>query len=355
MGHNLVVYYEENRLKGSAADANLISGAHIKKIPSVSIAYFVQVIKQIRKARAANDRVTVYVHDSGFIGLIICAICTWGKRSGDKVIFDYHDSLEWELYHHSRKVTWPGWIGVSMVTTMRLACKYFLKNFISVDLIVGISNSQIEQLKNRFGIRAGKELVIPNTRNRVDVEAGREGPAAILWIGNISQGRRFELAFDLQARLNAKFKNFQVQIIIAGKRYNHSAESSIKAGHVIELGAFNSDMDIVSMTKKWKTIGIFFGWDDPHKTEINAISSVNKIYSYVNTVTPFLLPADQINMIESLGIPQAFLFKSNEECAQKFEWISNNYLLAQKMVMKIKHEAIWDAGLLDILEAEFDS
>ena len=122
---------------------------------------------------------------------------------------------------------------------------------------------------------------------------------------------------------------------------------------MIELGGFKSDADIAKLTTSWKSIGVFFGWDDCNETKINAISSVNKVYSYVNTLTPFLLPSSQVAMIESLSIPSELVFEMVEDMAEKFNWIAENYEKAQQIVAGIKGIAPWDADVTAMLEKEF--
>lgn len=352
-GHDLTVYYESDRLVGTEGNHTFAHGAKVARMPSISRSYFWEIIKEIRRNKTEHNRLTIYVHDSGFIGLIICFLATILKRRGDRIIFDYHDLLEWELHYQSSKFVKSDWARRVLVAMARYIFKWFMRFFIRLDRIIGISMGQIDLLEGRFGIQAAELLAAPNTRIKLSGSFERAGQPAILWVGNVSKGRRFDWAYELQDALKKQNSGDKTKIIVVGKRLNKAADDIIDNERVIELGGFKNDTDIARLCIPWKSVGVFFGWDDHNKTKINEISSVNKIYSYINTVTPFLIPSSQINMIESLSIPPKFVFETIEDMAEKFNWIAENYEYAQQTVANIKKTAPWDADVTAMLKKEF--
>lgn len=352
-GHDLTVYYEADRLVSSGSEKHFDHAAKVEKMPVISWGYFKAVLDAIRRAKTQDDRLTVYVHDSGFIGLIICTLASLVKRRGDRIIMDYHDSLEWELFYQSGKFFRNRRLRSILVAMVRYFFKLVLSFFIRIDVIIGISEGQVVQLKDRFGISAKNTLAAPNTRHRLEGNFHREGPEAILWVGNVSKGRRFEDTYKLREKLAAKPIDLPAKIAVVGKRLNQGADAVVDEDLVIELGGFKTDADIAKLTSDWKTVGVFFGWDDPQGSGINAISSVNKIFSYINTLTPFLIAANQTNMIESLNIPREFIFDDLDNMAARFNWISLNYSTAVSLVTRLKASTPWDSDVVSMLESEF--
>lgn len=352
-GHDLTVYYEGGRLVSTGGDQCFAHGAAIKRMPSISWTYFSAIIREIRLNKVEHGLVTTYVHDSGFIGLIICAIASLMKRRGDRIIFDYHDSLEWELFYQSSKFVKRNSLRRILVKIVRYFFKFVLRFVIRIDMIVGISEGQVVLLRDRFGVSAPSSLTTPNTRERIDGDFVRNGPPAILWVGNVSKGRRFDWAYRLQECLANSPHNLSTDIVLVGKRLNKTADEVVDDSRVLELGGFKTDADIVQLTGDWKTVGVFFGWDDVLNTGLNEISSVNKVYSYINTLTPFLIPGNQVSMIKRLSVPAEFIFNSVDDMAARFRWIAENYELAQEIVARIKADATWDADVVSMLENEF--
>lgn len=348
-GHDLTVYYEADRLVSGGA----VSGVKITELPRISKAYFKQVINEIKAHKTNQDHLVIYVHDSGFIGLIICLMASFLKRKDDQIIFDYHDLLEWELYYQSSRVTRWKPIKKILVTLVRLFFKLVLSWVIRLDMLIGISSGQVNLLRDRFGLEARNIQIAPNTRKKLVGSFERRGPTAILWVGNVSKGRRFEDTYALQAMLKGDRFDLIVKIAVVGKRLNAAADDVVNDALVTELGGFKADTDIAQLTEHLQTVGVFFGWDDNYKTGINTISSVNKIYSYINTQTPFLLPDNQTNMIETLKIPDVFIFRTPEDMADRFRWIAENYAQAQILVKNLKAQAVWDADVVATLEEAF--
>lgn len=352
-GNDLTVFFEDQRLIETDCRSSFVYPAQIVKTTGISFGYFKMVFNEIRRTKPETQALTIYVHDSGFIGLIICIIASVLKRPGDRLIMDYHDSLEWELHFQSAKFINIERIRIILVALVRYLFKTVLQFIIRIDLIVGISELQIVQLRERFGVRADNNLPIPNTRIKLSENYVRRGPSAILWVGNVSNGRRFEQCYELRDKLkrdqNAPFE----KILFIGKCLNDKSKDLILQDSVLELGGFKSDSDIATLTLQWKAIGVFFGWDDAHGSGLNEISSVNKVYSYINTNTPFLIPNNQLNMIRKLQIPSEFIFDDLEEMAQRFKWISENYRTASNLVTSLKDAAVWDADVFVMLKSEF--
>lgn len=352
-GHDLTVYYEADRLVSTGAAQSFAHRAAIERMPGISRAYFLTIFQEIRRNKAEHERLTIYVHDGGFIGLLICLIASMLKRRGDRIIFDYHDFLEWELHYQSGKFVKNTALRRVLVTIVRYFFKFVLRFVIRIDVMVGISDRQIVQLSDRFGISNCTKLAIPNTSEQLKGDLKRNGPPAILWVGNVSKGRRFDWAYGLQQKVAEAPHNLPARIVVVGKRLNKAADDIVDDSVVVELGGFKTDADIARLTQDWSTVGVFFGWDDVLNTGINAISSVNKVYSYINTLSPFLIPANQSSMIASLCIPSEFIFESDDDMASKFVWIADNYEAAQRIVVRIKAGASWDADVVAMLEKEF--
>lgn len=349
---NVSVFYESGKILTGANDQTFFRKIELETMPRVSWRLIYFVARAVKRASGEKKTNNYYIHDSGFIGLILCALVSLFKRHSDKIIFDYHDCLEWELYHHSSKFIKSPFFRRIFVSFLRLFFATFLSRFVKINLLVGISDGQIRQLNEHFNITSERNLAIPNTRQRLDGEFRRRGDLAILWVGNVSMGRSFERAQSLQKAMS---DTQTCKILLIGKYLNRTARTCLHNAQIVECGPFSSDLDIVNLTSTWRTVGVFFGWDDPELTNINSISSVNKIYSYINTVTPFLMPVNQLNMIESLKIPQQFIFENDDDLKMKLLWISQNYEIAQNYVGEIKKITIWENTVRRMLKAELIS
>lgn len=237
----------------------------------------------------------VYIHASAIEGLLYAKSV---RQVNDcvKIIFDYHDSLPYELYYQMRKrkidflypILWP--IYRSHIGTYKQL----------IDGVVGISDNQLADLTKWLG-RNVQSLVVPNVGTlHPSLLAGRDAPdktLSFVWVGQVMRGRDLEkLAFSIRdLSLYHKLHVFGVVLDTA-------VEDTVRdiLGNRVEFHGPFKDTTSLGENLPDKAVGVFWGWDDPVGTNINGITSPNKFYNYLDLIIPVIIDKKMINLAEIL-------------------------------------------------------
>lgn len=299
----------------------------------------------------------IYIHDSGLLGLFIAEILKKSSPSVKKIIFDYHDLIQWEIYYQTKKIatnsTASKYIGKLILNIILL---FFSRKKITIDGLVGISRSQIDNFFNLFKCCDGVPfIVVPNTRRRIEYsyenKMYNDKLADFLWVGNIVNGR--DLSSTIQY-LDQLIKKYDFKFYIFGR--NNSSEVFRlleERSYCKYIGEFLSDYELFQFIHNKKVIALFFGWDDKFNVGINKIASPNKVYSYLNFGAPVLLK-NNVN-------PQDFKKFNEIGCAfdnfldfeDSYLHISNNYGRYKLEFYKLRNNFIWDEDLNFVLKNFF--
>lgn len=227
----------------------------------------------------------VYIHSSGIEGLIIAKMVKC-ENPEIIVIFDYHDSLSYELYYQLKKIK----LGWTFKYFWKIYKKFLRHLSAHVDGVVGISNTQVEQFKNTAS-REIYTVVVPNIRLFDEfVEKKRfskyENGISFLWVGQVMSGRDLEKVAEWIENYN-----FETKLHVFGNIINQNYVLKLRKrlGEIVVFhGEFASDSCIYEKISG-KVIGVFLGWYDPHSTGINSLASPNKVYSYINLELPVIV------------------------------------------------------------------
>ena len=296
----------------------------------------------------------IYIHDSGFLGLLVAVILRKSFSVVKKIIFDYHDSIRWEIYYQIGKIA-PNTIAskyIGKLILLSISIFFSKKKKSAIDGLVGISKLQVEDFYNLFKCCDGVPfIVIPNTRKRLEYsfenKTYNKEIADFLWVGNIVNGRDLTTTIQYLDRL---IKKYDFKFYIFGR--NNSPEIFRlleERSYCKYIGDFSSDYELFQFVNTKKVIALFFGWDDGYNVGINEIASPNKVYSYLNLSIPFLLnkkvnPEDfrSINKIGSV-------FDDFSDFEDIYLDISKNYSRYRFDFYKSRDNYIWDDDLNLIL------
>jgi len=274
-----------------------------------------------------SDQYSIYIHDSGLFGLLLCS--WWSKFSNVySITFDYHDWIPWEIsYQIGKRIKSP-----KIVKILSNMTESFFKKAlgsISIDNLVGISESQIEELKKDFKLLGSKHLVVPNTRNKLSKKRSINDDefSGVLWIGNVMKGRDLDILCTYINKYNDRRKtNVYLYIIgnIFDKDYFRSLES---LGHIKYLDAFRNDLDVFEKIKNYNVAGFFYGWDDTYETGINKIASPNKAYSYINLGIPTVMGKHMCSLRASFenSTDSIFWIDGYTDFEKSIDYIKVNY------------------------------
>lgn len=229
----------------------------------------------------------VYVHASGMLGVLYAAAAR-RVAPGAKVVFDYHDSLRFELRHQAAKV---GLAWASRLTWWPYARRLRSLGRV-IDGLVGISELQVEECRQVLGRRL-PSLVVPNVRTfdsslEPHSEDG-DGHVSFVWLGQVMPGRDLEAVAEGVAGLPPGNR-----LHVYGQVLSPDVQLRVEAvlGDRVRFhGPFRSDADLADRLPP-NPVGVFLGWADPGKTGINGIASPNKFFTYMNLRLPVLLGAE---------------------------------------------------------------
>lgn len=273
------------------------------------------------EAAIRNARI-VYINASAIEGLLYAREA---KRLNPdcQVIYDYHDSLTYELYYQLKKrglglfykLAWP---------LYRLLCGRLARH---VDALVGISTTQVREFPKKESQMAATASV-PNFRKFDDFEFRAQAPAAggrgaLIWLGQVMLGRDLEKLSGWIARVGDR-RRFHV----FGKVIDEASPAMVAAqldGNVDFYGEFRSEADILDQMPA-APIGVFMGWEDPAGTNINAHASPNKYFTYVNMGIPVIIAASLTELAGHVAECGAGIAVGDEtEFAQAVTTIETNY------------------------------
>lgn len=279
----------------------------------------------------------VYVNASAIEGLFYAREAKRLKPDC-KVVYDYHDSITYELYYQLSKR------GLGILYTLiwpfyRVLCAYFAK---SVDALVGISNVQVDEFpkaKNSFTATA----VVPNFRKFDDFEVHLQMPQSsdssnLIWLGQVMRGRDLE-------KLSSWIADHEAQhmLHVYGKVIDESAMQLVTnklKTDVVFYGEFTSEAEILDKVP-CAPIGVFLGWEDPAGTNINAHASPNKYFTYINMGIPVIIADSLIELACDVTDYSAGIAVSNQnELAQAVASIEENYFKYAEGVKNLKEQYI---------------
>lgn len=305
---------------------------HNKSYEFVRLLFKQQIFNQdIFESVLSSDY--VYIHASGIEGLLYCRAVKQIKPSCF-VIFDYHDSLTYELFYQLKKLRLsyffkPIW-GLY---------KYYIHNLMnSVDALIGISKTQT----NDFQQLLGKQLVtasVPNFRAFTDcsiapVNVGIDDEIALVWLGSVMKGRDLSLLANWINQLS-----ITPHLHVFGNIINPSVVSDLQlllGNKVSFYGEFKNEKDIY-MVLPSKPLGVFLGWDDPQETDINSHASPNKYFTYINMELPVIINQSLTELAEDVINNNAGVVVSDpHEFSQAIQEISDNYSNYIAGVRKLK-------------------
>jgi len=313
-------------------------------------------LKVFKKFIIKNNLVSnyIYIHDSGIFGLLIAAMIKKNFYGYRKIILDYHDFIEWEIYYQLGKINRLGkfnkYIERGLLFFFILYFKKIKKTVI--DGIVGISVSQIDNFLKRFTNNIQiPYIVIPNTRPKIEYifkhQKYKQIFADFLWIGNIVNGRDLKITIHY---LDELIKKFNFKFYVFGRIYSEELLNFMKKRTYFQyMGEFSNDQELFNFVKDKKIISLFFGWDDKNEVGINEVASPNKVYSYLNIGTPMLLNK-KINPIAFEKIYKlGCFFKGPKDFEENYIDISLNYERYSFDVFNLREKFVWEDQLTNIL------
>lgn len=314
--YNTKSFYEESyRLNNIEEKKNIF---YLKS----KLSYF--RIKSILKNHNVSSQFSLYIHDPGFFGLILC--WWWSKNNNiNSITFDYHDWLPWEISFHLRKLIKNKKLTMLLSKLIYSFIKQFF-NSLKIDNLIGISFEQLQEFKKDFKLQNTRDLILPNTRKKIlskKLINNREFNG-ILWVGNIMKGRDIDILNKYLKNFNKKNK-VKYNLYIIGNVFDKDYFKSLEAqDHIIYLNTFNNDSDILERIQNYNVAGFFYGWNDIYSTGINKIASPNKAHSYVNLGIPSIM-GNHMTSLKST-------FKNNRN---SIFWI-DGYLDFEKSINYIK-------------------
>lgn len=287
----------------------------------------------------------IYVHDSGLYGIFLIRYINH-YFPDVKLIFDYHDFLDWEILHHVKKISNNNLIQRLALKLILYSLTSFVTPFLKINALVGISSAQLDHFKNNFRLKEVPfKKTVPNTRSYLDSNFPViEGDCKnnFLWVGNVGGNRLFEKINYYTGLLGSLKPKVIVEKVVVGKVWGTYSESLSDVNY---LGSFRNDADILKLLSREKYIGLFFGWEDVFDLGINGIGSPNKVYSYINLCVPFLIPSTLHDFIKVCEVDECFLYKNDEDFLVKAKCIFNDYSYYCLKVRKLKEAILWDENL----------
>ena len=293
------LYVERRFLADSRAEARVPKGVVVRPIPDYPRTrliwrlavprYAARVAATIAEARPR----LVHVHDSGRLGLAVCAGTR--RRLGDaRIIFDYHDWIPIEVANACRQQRWlyDRYLPLVLALARRRAR--------SADRLVATSAKHTELAAAQLGI--ARTLAIENVRPSVRVPPFDEArlTPTLLFAGAIMAVRGLETLVEALAALGG-----EVQAVLCGsvddpaylRQVMGLAERLGVANRIRHVGAFTSDGDIRRQVRRG-AIGTVFAlagqrWD----SGFSAVASGNKLFSYLTIGVPALVAAEYENMV----------------------------------------------------------
>jgi hypothetical protein len=284
-------------------------------------------IKSILINQNINSKFSLYVHDSGIFGMLIC--WWWSKnKKVSSITFDYHDWLPWEISYQIRKIIKSKKLIIFLSKLIHLFLKKLFKSM-KITNLVGISLNQIYEFKKDFKISNTRDLIVPNTRKKIFAKKSTDNNEfnGVLWIGNIMKGRDLDILLTYLKEYNEQ-NNTDFYLYIIGNIYDKAYFKSLESQeYIIYLNSFKNDLDIFEKIKSYNVAGFFYGWDDIYNTGINKIASPNKAYSYINLGIPTIMGNHMTSLKSSFenNINSIFWIDGYLDFEKSINYIKTNY------------------------------
>ena len=154
--YKTLLFYEKSYRLNNKPDGNIF---YLKN----KFEYF--KVESIIKNQKLNSPFSLYVHDSGIFGMLLC--WWWSKNKNVSLVtFDYHDWIPWEISYQINKLIKSKKLVRILSKIIHLILKYLLSS-IPINNLIGISTQQIYRLREDFKLTNTRELIIPNTRKKI--------------------------------------------------------------------------------------------------------------------------------------------------------------------------------------------
>ena len=338
-----VLYFESTRVTKSFSEKPNVKS--YKPIPLLDLALFRKRVLNDDIFIQAMSHKYIYIHDSGLYGVFLAQYLN-RYFPQKKLIFDYHDYIDWEVSHHIGK-----YASSKKIRKVFLECFLFLLNKLilsklKIHALIGISSKQLESFNGRLTqYHCSKQLVVPNTRERQESSfnaLGVEDCCNFLWVGNVGKNRSVERLDAYVRRFLEYSRGRRTNLLFIGKIWGDCSELLHNSNY---LGGYDSDGDVLNLLPREKNIGTFLGWDDDFSLGINEISSPNKFYTYVNIGIPFLIPTNLASLIDSCHVEDCFCFVDENDFITKAEAILSNYSHYCFKVSILKESIVWDSDI----------
>lgn len=296
----------------------------------------------------------VYVNASALIGLLYAREA---KRINPNcyIIYDYHDSITYELYYQLSKrgfsmlyrIIWP---------LYRVFCRNLAKH---VDALVGISKIQVAEFPTTRKSKIAT-AVVPNFRRFEDFDIQPQPPEGgenigLMWLGQVMLGRDLEKLSSWIAMNNGRHN-----LYVFGKVIDEAAPKLISEkldGFVNFYGEFRNELEILNQLPR-APIGIFLGWEDPAGTNINGHASPNKYFTYINMGIPVIIAASLTELARDVlesgaGIAVSTQFEF-DQAIMKIEGDYSKYSSGALGLKKIYQRTNPEHEIRHFLEKAFD-
>jgi hypothetical protein len=295
----------------------------------------------------------IYIHDAGLLGLMFAKYL---KKSypDAKIVFDYHDYVKWEVYFQVGKVFGLGALNRFISIPLLKLFQLYLSDRNYLDAIVGISDSQIDDLVIWLSPKKTiKKLSVPNTRIKLDLlkRTDFDEELTLLWVGNIGDGRDMPKILSYLDGLESDGVNFNFLVLgnviseVVFKKFTSRKYSRY-------LGSYSSDIDINKATQNKKVVGLFMGWEDDQKVGINEIASPNKVYSYLNIGIPFIYNSKLTDVRQVTGLEYGVA--SYDEFKRTLLKISGDYEGHLDKVNVARENIKWEGAIQSDLKRLID-
>ncbi|MCF6299076.1 MAG: hypothetical protein L3J01_04275, partial [Thiomicrorhabdus sp.] len=301
-----------------------------------------------------NKYSVIYIHESGVLGLFLAKKIK-KMKSESKVIFDYHDFVQWEVFFQIGKVIRVPVLRRVLWKIILVLLKLNFINRVLFDGLVGISESQKDNLLMVLQPKLlPNTLVIPNTRAKNDLSGdlicNGKNEITYLWVGNIVNGRDLEFILFLLDNLK-KENEFEFSFKIIGNVISSELFNKLKTRAYFEyLGGFESDQDILGKLGKGLNVGIFMGWMDDFDVGINEIASPNKLYSYLNIGIPIICHSRLEDFSKILGKESGFFVDDYRGFLKASLELRKDYAFFKKSVLLNRNNIDWDNDVNKKLE-----
>lgn len=323
-----VRYLKENNVAGNSQGINLMlfDMLHIFRL---KIPKYRKWVKLLTEEIVMAD--LIYIHDSGITGILLSAYIK--NKFNKKVIFDYHDSIEFEHYYQFKK------IGIRSALLCHIYTYIVAGMLQKIDAIVGISELQVNQILNYRKILK-PFFIVPNLRPKLNLNyLPKNDYLELVWIGYVMEGKGL---YSVIKFLNG-FRDRKFKLSIIGEIENIGLKRRIQEKakyNIIFHGGYASDYDIMKKLDGI-AIGIIFPEQDPLNTKIAEICSPNKAYSMINIGIPLIIEKGCLSFSQIIGkynAGEAFSKEKENESYEKINKICDNYEEYRNNVIKLKDE-----------------